>query len=132
MGRVDGELKKGLIKKKEELARTKIHANSAEELLMRDIAVNTIIKSKISGIPSTGFISFLFKRGETEYTTTFINAVVSIHEGGFNYSIQDFRIGRVKIPALFISKFSEGNRTLKGIYLTKLEIQGDSLYLERR
>jgi len=47
-------------------------------------------------------------------------------------SIQDFRIGRVKIPALFISKFSEGNRTLKGIYLTKLEIQGDSLYLERR
>ncbi len=94
--------------------------------------VSVLINSKITGISSMGFVSFFYKRGETEYATTYISAEVSIHEGGFNYSIQDFRIGRVKIPYLFISKFSEGTRTLKGIYLTKLEIQGDSLYLERR
>jgi hypothetical protein len=94
--------------------------------------VSVLIKSKISGIPSIGFVSFIFKRGETEYATTYISAELSIHEGGFNYFIQDFRIGRVQIPDLFISRFIEGNRTLKGIYLTKLEIQGGSLHLERR
>ncbi|MBD3263251.1 AAA family ATPase [Candidatus Woesearchaeota archaeon] len=48
-----GELKKDLIKKKENLAKAKIHASSAQELLMRDTAVKTILNKKISGVHGT-------------------------------------------------------------------------------
>jgi len=48
-----GELKKDLIKKEEELTKAKIHAGSAQELLMRDLAIRTIMNKKIKGVHGT-------------------------------------------------------------------------------
>ena len=48
-----GELRKILIKKGEELAKARVHASSAQEILMRDSAIKAIVGKKISGVFGT-------------------------------------------------------------------------------
>lgn len=93
--------------------------------------INALFKSKITGIPASGFLSYLMKRKDTEYTTTLITARVKAREGKLVYSIVDFRIGRVKIPVFLISRFREGKRAVPGIYIEKLEFFEDTLHIKR-
>lgn len=93
--------------------------------------INALFKSKITGIPASGFLSYLMKRKDTEYTTTLITARVKAREGKLVYSIVDFRIGRVKIPVFLISRFREGKRAIPDIYIEKLEFFEDTLHIER-
>lgn len=94
--------------------------------------VTAFFKSKITGIPHTGIFSYLLQRSDTEFTTTFVNAEIHIEEGNLAYSVNDFRIGRIKIPHFFISRFVEGERAIGDIYFTKFQILDDTLYLERK
>lgn len=93
--------------------------------------VTALFRSKITEVPSTGLFSYMTRKSGTEYTTTLLNARVSVDEGNLSYRIDDFRIGRIKIPSFLISRITRGTRSFSGIHLKSIHFRGDILTVER-
>jgi len=91
-----------------------------------------LFRSKITGIPRTGFFTYIARRSDVEYTTTLVHAEIEVSGGSLSYTVRDFRIGRIRIPPILISRIITGTRSFPGIYLTKLELGEESLLIERR
>jgi hypothetical protein len=56
----------------------------------RHNGITAIFMTKISDILSTGYLAFLLRKRNTEYTSTLISADVTASKGGLMYRINDF------------------------------------------
>lgn len=97
---------------------------SGLDLRFREGGATAVIEVRISGIPSVGYLSWIFSRRDTEYTTTLIDADLFVRDRAFRFRITDFRIGSFKIPDLLVRRLSrEASSPFSGMPLADLEIR---------
>jgi len=94
--------------------------------------ITTIMRIRISDIPSVGYLTYILHRKDTEYTTTLISAQVRPRNGNLCYHIDDFIIGKFKIPEFIIQKIiKEEVRSFNGLSITALEFHKEYIHIER-
>lgn len=94
--------------------------------------ITAIIETRVTDIPSSGYLGWLLQKRDVEYTTTLISAEVWSANGNLAYRIHEFRIGKFKVPPFLLMKITGGgSRSFEKVSITKLEIRDDHLYVER-
>lgn len=92
-------------------------------LRFREGGVTAIIEVRISGIPSVSYLSWIFSRSDTEYTSTLIDADLFVQDRRLGFRIRDFRIGNFKIPDVLVRRLSrQASSPLAGFPVSGLEI----------
>jgi hypothetical protein len=94
--------------------------------------ITTIIKVRISDIPSGGYLTWMLTRRSAEYTTTLIAARVWSEGGAVAYDLLDFRIGKFRIPGILVRRLiSEEPRSIEGVYIQDIQFSDDYIRITR-
>ena len=100
---------------------------------LRSDGITAVFMTQISDIPSTGYLAFLLRKRDTEYTSTLISAEVHASEGGLVYRIVDFRIGNFRIPRFILRRLVQKSpRKFDTVYITDIELDTDGIRVSSR
>ncbi len=94
--------------------------------------ITTIIKVRISDIPSGGYLTWMLTRRSAEHTTTLISARVWAQGGAVAYDLLDFRIGKFRIPGILVRRLiREDARAIGGAYIQDIQFFDDYIRITR-
>jgi hypothetical protein len=106
---------------------------SAVSVTFVDEVVVAVTTVRIGDIPATGYLAWLLSRRNTETTSTLIAARPHVSAGGIGLEVREFRIGRLRIPDVFVRRLGGGvPDILEDITVTGVEVREDALRISRR
>jgi len=100
---------------------------------LRKNGITAVFMTQISDIPSSGYLTFLLRKRDTEYTSTLISADVEASDGGLVYRITDFRIGNFRVPHFILKRLVQDSpKRFDTVYITGIEVDDEGVRIAVR